>query len=349
VNFEAMAKKKGLFSIPSADELDKPLQQISTGYAFKRRADTSTEVQNQKKSFQNLGPCSRESGSILSIAQEKGKQDKKGTKTIGSSSSKTNCNEPSRVGEARESINSNEVKLRSSEERIFQDKPRIDQPVKTDAVQANNETTASTIKAGTNSIIVNARQRGNPVLKNIRNVPWEYGDIVPDYVLGQTMCALFLSLRYHNFNPEYIHERLKQLGSRFQLRILLVQVDVKNPHPSLKELSKICILADCTLILAWSVEEAGRYLETYKSYENKPADILQEKVEGDYQSKMVDCLTSVKSVNKTDAVTLMSNFGTLKHRECFERGNIYLSRIRASQGCQTDESFPRSLSKAAKS
>ncbi len=131
-----MAKKKGLFSIPSADELDKPLQQISTGYAFKRRADTSTEVQNQKKSFQNLGLSSVESGSTLSIAQEKVKEDEKGTttKTTGSSSSKTNCNEPSRVGEARESINSNEAKLRSSEERIFQDKPRIDQSDKTDAV-----------------------------------------------------------------------------------------------------------------------------------------------------------------------------------------------------------------------
>jgi len=34
------------------------------------------------------------------------------------------------------------------------------------------------------------------------------------------------SLRYHHFNPEYIHERLRQLGQRFDLRILLVQVDV---------------------------------------------------------------------------------------------------------------------------
>eukprot|EP00794_Sanderia_malayensis_P009165 gene9165-10138_t len=168
-------------------------------------------------------------------------------------------------------------------------------------------------KLSTNSIIVNSRQRGNPVLKYIRNVPWEYGDIVPDYVLGLTTCALFLSLRYHNFNPDYIHDRLKQLGNRFSLRILLVQVDVKDPHASLKELSKICILADCTLILSWSPEEAGRYLETYKSYENKPSDVLQERVEGDYHSKMIDCLTNVKSVNKTDAVTLMSNFGSLKN------------------------------------
>lgn len=35
-------------------------------------------------------------------------------------------------------------------------------------------------------------QRGNPVLKFVRNVPWEFGDVVPDYVLGQSACALFL-------------------------------------------------------------------------------------------------------------------------------------------------------------
>jgi hypothetical protein len=51
----------------------------------------------------------------------------------------------------------------------------------------------------------------------------------------------------------------------------------KEPHHLLKELAKICILADCTLILAFSTEEAGRYLETYKVYENKPPDAIMEK------------------------------------------------------------------------
>lgn len=162
------------------------------------------------------------------------------------------------------------------------------------------------------SIIVSPRQRGNPILKFVRSVPWEFGDVVPDYVLGQTTCALFLSLRYHNLNPNYIHDRLKQLGHTFTLRVLLVQVDVKDPHHALKELARICIMADCTLILAWSPEEAGRYLETYKSYEKKPADMLKEQVEKDYLSKVTDCLTTVKSINKTDAITLLSAFSSVE-------------------------------------
>uniref|UniRef100_A0A3Q4MYQ4 DNA excision repair protein ERCC-1 n=1 Tax=Neolamprologus brichardi TaxID=32507 RepID=A0A3Q4MYQ4_NEOBR len=161
------------------------------------------------------------------------------------------------------------------------------------------------------SIIVSPRQRGNPILKFVRSVPWEFGDVVPDYVLGQTTCALFL-LRYHNLNPNYIHDRLKQLGHTFTLRVLLVQVDVqKDPHHALKELARMCIMADCTLILAWP-EEAGRYLETYKSYEKKPADMLKEQVEKDYLSKVTDCLTTVKSINKTDAITLLSAFSSVE-------------------------------------
>nr|XP_056703142.1 DNA excision repair protein ERCC-1 isoform X1 [Euleptes europaea] len=162
-----------------------------------------------------------------------------------------------------------------------------------------------------NSIIVSPRQRGNPILKFIRNVPWEFGEIVPDYVLGQSTCALFLSLRYHNLKPNYIHECLQTLGKTYMLQVLLIQVDVKDPHQALKELAKICILADCTLVLAWSPEEAGRYLETYKAYEQKPADLLKEKVDQNYLSRVTDCLTSVKSVNKTDTLSLLSTFGSL--------------------------------------
>ncbi|KAM9589012.1 DNA excision repair protein ERCC-1-like isoform 2-T2 [Morphnus guianensis] len=165
--------------------------------------------------------------------------------------------------------------------------------------------------AKSSSIIVSPRQRGNPVLKFIRNVPWEFGDVVPDYVLGQSTCALFLSLRYHHLNPGYIHNRLRHLGRSYGLQLLLLQVDVKDPHQALKELAKICILADCTLLVAWSPEEAGRYLETYKAYEQKPPDLLKERVEQDFLSRMTDCLTSIKSVNKTDALSLLTTFGSL--------------------------------------
>ncbi|XP_048575730.1 DNA excision repair protein ERCC-1-like isoform X2 [Nematostella vectensis] len=182
------------------------------------------------------------------------------------------------------------------------------------AIESAKPTVANTIipaKPKPNTILVNPRQKGNPVLKFVRCVPWEYSDIVPDYVLGSTTCALFLSLRYHHFNPNYIHERLAQLGSCYELRILLVLVDVKDPHQTIRELNKMAIMADCTLMMAWSSEEAGRYLETYKVYENKPVDALQGQTDGDYLTRLQDCLTTVKGVNKTDVITASSTFGSL--------------------------------------
>jgi len=173
------------------------------------------------------------------------------------------------------------------------------------------ETSVATISNKTNTVLVSPKQKGNPLLKFITNVLWEYSDIVPDYVMGKTTCALFLSIRYHQLNPDYIHERLKLLGNAYNLRILLVQIDVADPHHALKHLTRISILADMTIMLAWNAEDAGKIIETYKIYENKPPDDIMERSDTAPYQKLVNALTTVKSINKTDATTLLTTFGTL--------------------------------------
>ena len=37
-----------------------------------------------------------------------------------------------------------------------------------------------------------------------------------------------------------------------------------------------------------SYEEAGRYLETYKAFENKPPDMLMERIDSDFSSRVSD-------------------------------------------------------------
>ncbi|XP_017729766.1 PREDICTED: DNA excision repair protein ERCC-1 [Rhinopithecus bieti] len=183
------------------------------------------------------------------------------------------------------------------------------------------ETPNQALKPGakSNSIIVSPRQRGNPVLKFVRNVPWEFGDVIPDYVLGQSTCALFLSLRYHNLHPDYIHGRLQSLGKNFALRVLLIQVDVmESPLSPRLECSR------CPVSCYPSPEEAGRYLETYKAYEQKPADLLMEKLEQDFVSRVTECLTTVKSVNKTDSQTLLATFGSLEQLIAASREDLAL-------------------------
>lgn len=162
-----------------------------------------------------------------------------------------------------------------------------------------------------NSVIVSSRQRGNPLLKHIRNVPYEYGEVVPDYVMGGTTCAVFLSLRYHRLNPQYIHDRLKVLGQQYQLRVLLLQIDVTDPHKELQQLSRVSVLADLTLMLAWSAEEAARIIEVYKMFEHKPPDLIMERQHTSTTHRLVDALSSISRISRPDAMTLLSNFGSL--------------------------------------
>ena len=63
-------------------------------------------------------------------------------------------------------------------------------------------------------LLVNPRQRGNPILKLIRNVPWAYSETPADYIMSDTSCALFLSLRYHQLHPNYLARRLGELKHR---------------------------------------------------------------------------------------------------------------------------------------
>ncbi|EER91361.1 hypothetical protein BDA96_01G203200 [Sorghum bicolor] len=162
-----------------------------------------------------------------------------------------------------------------------------------------------------NAILVSHRQRGNPLLKHIRNARWTFADVVPDYVLGQSSCALYLSIRYHLLHPDYLYYRIRELQKNFRLRVILCHVDVEDVIKPLHEITRTALLHDCTLLCGWSLEECGRYLETIKVYENKPADIIREHMDNDYLSRLSHSLTSIRHVNKTDVVTLGSSFGSL--------------------------------------
>ncbi|KAF2856284.1 hypothetical protein T440DRAFT_474666 [Plenodomus tracheiphilus IPT5] len=167
-------------------------------------------------------------------------------------------------------------------------------------------------RSGPSSILVSPRQKGNPILNNVRAVAWEYSDIPADYVVGATTCALFLSLKYHRLHPEYIYNRIRDLKGQYSLRILLTMVDIENHEEPLRELSKTSIVNNVTVMLCWSANEAGRYLEQFKIFENAAPTSIRAHQSGSYSEKMVDFITAPRSINKTDAVGLVSNFGSIR-------------------------------------
>lgn len=163
------------------------------------------------------------------------------------------------------------------------------------------------------SILVSPRQKGNPVLAALRSVAWEYSDIPADYGLGLTTCALFLSLKYHRLHPEYIYTRIRNLQGKYNLRIVLTMVDIPNHEDSLRELSKTSLVNNVTVILCWSAAEAARYLELYKSYEHANFSGIKGQQATSYSEKLVEFVTVPRGINKADAVSLVSAFGSIRN------------------------------------
>lgn len=161
------------------------------------------------------------------------------------------------------------------------------------------------------TVFVSPRQKGNPMLRFVRNVTWHFRDIVPDFEVGEGGAVLFLSIKFHLRSPGYIFSRMKALRDDYRLRLVLLLVDVEDNVKPLRELTDATARSGFTLVLAWSEQEAARYLETLKLYESKSAAAIKERVEATQVDQLVDVLTSVRSVNKPDALAAVSAFGSL--------------------------------------
>jgi DNA excision repair protein ERCC-1 len=158
-------------------------------------------------------------------------------------------------------------------------------------------------------MLVSTKQRGNPLLKHIRHVLWEYsGAIAPDYLPSAGTAVLYISLKYHALHPTYLYKRLREVRSDYRLRVVLVYTDVSDVERLLLDISRIAILCDWTVVCAATLPEAARYLETWRVYEHKPATAIKERVEDTYLPKVTELLTSIRSINKTDVLTLLSRF-----------------------------------------
>lgn len=90
-------------------------------------------------------------------------------------------------------------------------------------------------------------------------------------------------------------------------------MDTPDPDRYLLELTKLTMNANLTLFLSWNDEEAGHYLESFKLLETSPPTQLKEKQDLTPLAQFSDCLTKVRGVNKTDCLTLASNFGSFKN------------------------------------
>jgi NAD-dependent DNA ligase len=83
-------------------------------------------------------------------------------------------------------------------------------------------------------------------------------------------------------------------------------------RPPLLQLTQNTALPLPSLVsLVHTGQECARYLETFKSYENKPATAIQERGDTDFMGRVTSTLTSIRGINRKDAYTLASHFNTM--------------------------------------
>ena len=157
-------------------------------------------------------------------------------------------------------------------------------------------------------VVCHERQRGNPVTGLIRHAAVEYtSNSTADFELSDTTVALFLSVQYAKLHPTYLWSRIEGL-KRCRLRVLLVLVDDQDAEQALLRVQTLAVANGLTVVVAFSPEEAARYLETYAIMKNKSAEGLQGKKDSDLLAVVSDALTQIKAVNKSDVKTLLRNF-----------------------------------------
>lgn len=68
-------------------------------------------------------------------------------------------------------------------------------------------------------LLINRRQENNPVLKYVRNVPYEWsGEIRPDFLCGPKCGVLYLTLKWHKLHPAYLETRCNDLN-QFEMKV----------------------------------------------------------------------------------------------------------------------------------
>ncbi|CAH6720436.1 putative mating-type switching protein Swi10p [[Candida] jaroonii] len=175
-------------------------------------------------------------------------------------------------------------------------------------------------------IQVSPSQKQNPLLQSalLKQKPITFNkEILSDYYINPNLQILFLSLKYHQLHPEYVWRRIKKLnqGSVIStrmdnsLKVLLTVIDIESPQDTLRKLNSICVKQDLTLIIAWSFEQAGNYVAMLKENElsaNKVNLIIKGIKNNDFTSNMINTLTTVKTINKTDSINLIANYKNFK-------------------------------------
>lgn len=81
---------------------------------------------------------------------------------------------------------------------------------------------------------------------------------------------------------------------------------------ALLSVNELCVSGGCSLVLSFSAAETARYLELLRLCDSRSARTIRTRLDDQYAPRLQDVLTAVRSVNKTDVLTLAGRFGSVR-------------------------------------
>lgn len=151
---------------------------------------------------------------------------------------------------------------------------------------------------------ISVKQKGNNVIDFLKEIPWTFNEtITTDYEINTSISIIFISIRFHLCKPEYIYKKIKS-QRKYKVQVLLVLVDVKNYEKCTEELFYVADKYGFTMVLAFSNEEAGKYIKSFAL--PKSINMIRKKPSSE-REQIVEFITAFPKFNKTDAVQLMNS------------------------------------------
>mmetsp|Transcript_17877 Transcript_17877/g.17612 ORF Transcript_17877/g.17612 Transcript_17877/m.17612 type:complete len:167 (+) Transcript_17877:99-599(+) len=139
--------------------------------------------------------------------------------------------------------------------------------------------------------------------------------MVEDYLIGESTSVLYLQLKYHMKYPKYLMSRAEELlkKKKGNTKILILQVkENEDDMGYITDIQLDCMRWEIKLLLAWSQDECAKYIQIIRTYQNKGTSLLEENKKHKTQEDLaIDSLTSIKSITKRDAKTLLKNYGSI--------------------------------------
>ena len=172
---------------------------------------------------------------------------------------------------------------------------------------------------------------------------WESHNIVADFEMGKTTVGLVLPLLAHKRNEKGVLLRMAHVKGDYLHKLLIIINDMAEQQDEaiyLTRLGILCNTSGWTMVVAWSPEEAARYIRTFRKYLNHSVALIDDKLDtrrtGLFYANFETALLTIDGIQQRDVRHLLARFGSFAQlanadvewlKECENFGPVKAQRL----------------------